>query len=64
MSEKLEQDLSGIAETLLITLWLKVMESQRADAAIQDEKTVALVKQAYDHGGIWQRGCSEVKAIK
>ena len=37
------QTLSGVAETLLITLYLRAMESQRPDALIKDEKAVALV---------------------
>ncbi len=39
-----EQDLSGVKETLLVTLYLRAMESQRPDALIHDEKAVALVK--------------------
>jgi len=43
------QSLSGVAETLLITLYLRAMESQRPDALIKDEKVVALVTQmSYD----------------
>jgi O-methyltransferase involved in polyketide biosynthesis len=43
MCETPHQDLSGVAETLLITLYLGAMESQRPDALIKDEKAVALV---------------------
>jgi O-methyltransferase involved in polyketide biosynthesis len=43
MSETTNQGLSGVAETLLITLYLRAMESQRPDALIKDEKAVALV---------------------
>ena len=39
------QDLSGVAETLLITLYIRAIESQRPDALIKDEKAVALVRQ-------------------
>ena len=35
MSEIDGQDLSGVAETLLITLYLRAMESQRPDALIK-----------------------------
>jgi O-methyltransferase involved in polyketide biosynthesis len=45
MSETNIQDLSGVAETMLITLYLRAMESQRPDALIKDEKAMALVKQ-------------------
>jgi O-methyltransferase involved in polyketide biosynthesis len=41
--------LSGVAETLLIPLYNRAMESQRPDAMIKDEKAVALVAQmSYD----------------
>ena len=45
MSETTNQDLSGVAETLLMTLYIRAMESQRPDALIKDEKAVELVKQ-------------------
>lgn len=49
MSETPEQDLSGVAETLLIPLYNRAMESQRPDAIMKDEKAVALVRQmGYD----------------
>jgi O-methyltransferase involved in polyketide biosynthesis len=44
MSEIPEQTLSGVAETLLMTLYIRAMESQRPDALIKDEKAVALVE--------------------
>ena len=50
MSETLEQDLSGVSETLLLTLCLRVMESQRPDALIKDEKAEALAKKISDDG--------------
>ncbi|MCJ7520546.1 MAG: class I SAM-dependent methyltransferase, partial [Anaerolineaceae bacterium] len=41
--------LSGMAETLLIPLYNRAMESQRPDAIMRDEKAVALVTQmSYD----------------
>ncbi len=43
MSEIESQALSGVAETLLLTLYVRAMESQRPDALIKDEKAVALV---------------------
>ncbi len=49
------QNLSGVAETLLITLYIRAMESQRPDALIKDEKAVALVTQLdYDFSRIKQ----------
>jgi O-methyltransferase involved in polyketide biosynthesis len=50
MSEATKPNLSGVAETLLITLYIRAMESQRQDALIKDEKAVALVKQISDDG--------------
>ena len=45
MSEIKSQTLSGVAETLLITLYIRAMESQRPDALIKDERAEALVRQ-------------------
>jgi O-methyltransferase involved in polyketide biosynthesis len=45
MPENPNLDLSGVPETLLITLYNRAMESQRPDALIKDEKAVALVTQ-------------------
>ncbi len=48
-------DLSGVSETLLIPLYNRAMESQRADAMMKDEKAVALVMQMrYDFDRIRQ----------
>jgi O-methyltransferase involved in polyketide biosynthesis len=55
MSEITNQNLNGVAETLLITLYIRAMESQRPDALIKDEKAVALVTQMdYDFSRIKQ----------
>jgi O-methyltransferase involved in polyketide biosynthesis len=55
MSESPHQDLSGVAETLLMTLYIRAMESQRPDALIKDEKAVALVTQmSYDFDRVRQ----------
>lgn len=43
MSEITNQNLSGVAETLLLPLYIRAMESQRPDALIKDEKAVALI---------------------
>lgn len=41
--------LNGVAETLLMPLYGRAMESQRPDALMKDEKAEALVKQmGYD----------------
>jgi O-methyltransferase involved in polyketide biosynthesis len=45
MSETSDQILSGVAETLLIPLYARALESQRPDAIMKDEKAVALVTQ-------------------
>jgi O-methyltransferase involved in polyketide biosynthesis len=48
-SGMIDPSLSGVAETLLIPLYNRVMESQRSDAIMKDEKAVALVTQmSYD----------------
>jgi O-methyltransferase involved in polyketide biosynthesis len=55
MSETPNQDLSGVAETLLMTLYIRAMESQRPDALIKDEKAVDLVnRMSYDFDRIRQ----------
>ena len=46
MPETRPELLSSVAETLLIPLYLRAMESQRPDALIKDEKAVALVTQS------------------
>jgi len=45
MSEITSPNLSGVAETLLITLYIRAVESQRPDALIKDERAEALVRQ-------------------
>ncbi len=55
MSETAGRNLSGVAETLLITLYVRALESQRPDALLKDEKAVALVTQmSYDFSRIKQ----------
>lgn len=47
--ELIDPDLSGVAETLLIPLYNRAMESQRPDAMMKDERAVAIVSQvSYD----------------
>jgi O-methyltransferase involved in polyketide biosynthesis len=45
MSELTIQDLTGVAETLLIPLYIRAIESQRSDALLKDVKAEALVAQ-------------------
>ncbi len=45
MPEAITQNLSGVAETLLITLYIRAMESQRPDALVKDERAEAIVRQ-------------------
>jgi methyltransferase (TIGR00027 family) len=50
MSDTSEQGLSGVAETLLITLYIRAMESQRPDALIRDKKAEELFQKIGDEG--------------
>jgi methyltransferase (TIGR00027 family) len=52
MPEKTSLNLDGVAETLLIPLYIRAMEAQRPDALIKDEKAVELVKQLSSDGPI------------
>src|SRR5512139_3519560 len=45
MSETTKPILSGVPETLLITLYIRAVESQRPDALVKDERAEALVSQ-------------------
>jgi O-methyltransferase involved in polyketide biosynthesis len=64
MSEKKLTDLSGVAETLLIPLYNRAMESQRPDAMMKDEKAVALVAQMeLDFARVRQVPMSEVNKV-
>jgi len=47
-AETVNRDSSGVAETLLLTLYSWAMESHRPDALIKDEKAVGLVAQMSD----------------
>jgi O-methyltransferase involved in polyketide biosynthesis len=48
-SELVDSALSGVAETLLIPLYNRAMESQRPDAVMKDDKAVEIVAQmSYD----------------
>jgi hypothetical protein len=61
MSDVTAQSLSGVAETLLIPLYLRAMESQRPDAMLKVEKAAALDTQMrsdvsfrYAVGHVWR----------
>lgn len=47
MPTNANQNLSDVAETLLIPLCIRAIESQRTDALIKDERAVALVRQMH-----------------
>jgi O-methyltransferase involved in polyketide biosynthesis len=60
MSEIANRDLSGVAETLLLPLYIRAIESQRPDALLKDDKAVALIKQMnYDSSWITQMRVDE-----
>jgi O-methyltransferase involved in polyketide biosynthesis len=44
MNQKISLSLSGVPETLLITLYQRAQESQRPDAMLKDEKAVEIVR--------------------
>lgn len=45
MPEEISTNLSNVAGTLFITLYIRALESQRPDAIVKDEKAEALVRQ-------------------
>lgn len=60
MSEATNPNLNGVAETLLITLYIRALESQRSDALLKDDKAVALVNQmSYDFSQFTQMKMDE-----
>lgn len=64
MSETKSVTLDGVSETLLITLYLRAMETQRPDALIKDEKAVTLVKQMdYDFARIGKIKVAESEKV-
>ena len=61
---QVSQDLSGVSETMLITLYLRAMESQRPDALIKDEKAVEIVSRIiYDFNWTKRVPMSEVNKV-
>ena len=68
MAEPLSPSLSSVSESLLVTLYLRAIESQRPDALINDERAVALVKQIsvdgrYDFNRIKLLNLSEANKV-
>jgi len=64
MSEAKSQTLSGVAETLLIPLYIRAKESQRPDALIKDSKAVELVTQmSLDFSRVRQIPLSEANKL-
>jgi O-methyltransferase involved in polyketide biosynthesis len=58
------QKLEGVAETMLITLYTRALESQRVDGLIRDEKAVEIVKSVdYDWERLRMHGHDEVAVI-
>jgi O-methyltransferase involved in polyketide biosynthesis len=45
MSQNIENDLSGMAETLFLPLYVRAMEAKRPDAILKDERAIALIDQ-------------------
>jgi O-methyltransferase involved in polyketide biosynthesis len=45
MSQSVDQPLSGVAETLLMTLYIRAMETARPDALIKDEIAIKVLNQ-------------------
>ena len=44
MDKKIENHLTEVPETMLITLWAKAMETSRRDALLHDEKAVEILR--------------------
>jgi O-methyltransferase involved in polyketide biosynthesis len=64
MSQTIKENLDGVAETLLITLYARATESKRPDALIHDEKAVAMVEQMdRDFSRLKLHGHDEVAVI-
>ena len=58
------QDLNDISETLIIPLYFRAIESQRADALIKDEKAVELVRQLdYDFARLKRLSSEQVTVL-
>jgi O-methyltransferase involved in polyketide biosynthesis len=61
VTEKKSVTLSGVSESLLLTLYIRAIESQRPDAIIKDAKAEALVKEMdLDFSGVRQIRMTEL----
>jgi O-methyltransferase involved in polyketide biosynthesis len=64
MPEKIQLNLKGVPETLLIPLYARAVESQRPDAMIKDDKAVAIVAQMdCDFSRLKLQGHDEIAVI-
>jgi O-methyltransferase involved in polyketide biosynthesis len=64
MSEKILQNLNGVSQTLLMTLYVRARESCRLNAMIKDDKAVAMVNQIeYDFSRLRMHRHDEVAVI-
>ncbi|HVN54533.1 MAG TPA: class I SAM-dependent methyltransferase [Anaerolineaceae bacterium] len=64
MAELTAPDLNGVAETLLIPLYVRAIESQRPDALIHDPRAVELVKRIhYDFKQVRMQSHDEVAVL-
>ena len=51
MVEKLEQNLSGVPETLLVPLWARAVEMKHSNPIVKDDKALEIMEQInYDFG--------------
>ena len=57
-------NLGGVSETLLIPLYVRYKEAQRADAFLRDEKAIVIVEQInYDFSRIKLQGHDKVAIV-
>jgi O-methyltransferase involved in polyketide biosynthesis len=64
MTENNLKSIQGVAETMLITLYTRALESQREDGLIRDQKAVEIVKRLdYDWERLRLHGHDEVAVI-
>ena len=64
MSEKVIQNLDGVSETLLMTLYVRARESHRPDSMIKDDQAVNMVNRlAYDFSRLRLQRHDEVAVI-
>jgi O-methyltransferase involved in polyketide biosynthesis len=64
MTERTLKKISGVSETMLITLYARALESQRPDALIRDDNAVAIVKEVdFDWERLRLHGHDQVAVI-